>query len=129
MFPAYIFRFIRRFASASYSSAVSTTPLSLDRLHRDQFGLQKLLVAVTKGGKLFAMDSANGNVVWCRNLGGFYQSGPNLDVRGMWLVRELGESGSPTLAILGVKTEPEVTSPFLYLLFCLMLTTQRASPL
>lgn len=100
--PSYIIRFIIRLTSSSYSSAVSTTPLSLDRLHRDQFGFQKLVVAVTKGGKLFGLDSANGNIVWSRNLGLFGEKA-ELDIVDMWTVREFGELGNPTLAVLAVR--------------------------
>lgn len=88
--------------SSSYSSAISTKPLSTDYLHRDQFGFQKLLLAVTKGGKLYALDSANGNIVWTRNLGLFGETA-QLEVIDMWVVRELGELGNPTLAVLATR--------------------------
>jgi hypothetical protein len=100
--PAYIIRFIIRLTSSSYSSAVSTTPLSLDKLHRDQFGFQKLVVIITKGGKLFGLDSANGNIVWSRNLGLFGEKA-ELEIVDMWTVREFGELGNPTLAVLAVR--------------------------
>jgi len=100
--PSYIIRFITRLTSSSYSSAVSTIPLSLNRLHRDQFGFQKLVVAITTGGKLFGLDSANGNIVWSRNLGLFGEKA-ELEIVDMWTVREFGELGNPTLAVLGVR--------------------------
>lgn len=92
-------RFLIRLTSSSYSSAISVTPLSVNHLHRDQFGFQKLLIAVTKGGKLYALDSANGNIVWTRNLGLFGETA-QLEVIDMWVVREFSELGNPTLAIL-----------------------------
>jgi len=67
-------------------------------------------VAVTKGGKLFAMDSANGDIVWSRNLGLMLENGPELTIFGMWLVRELGELGSPTMAVLAEKSRGQVRS-------------------
>ena len=100
--PSYIIRFITRLTSSSYSSAVSTTPLSLDKLHRDQFGFQKLVVTITKGGKLFGLDSANGNIVWSRNLGLFGEKA-ELEIVDMWTVREFRELGNPTLAVLAVR--------------------------
>jgi hypothetical protein len=88
--------------ASSYSSAITVVPLSSDRLHRDQFGFQKLLVAVTKGGKLYALDSANGNTVWTRNLGVFGERA-ELEVVNMWTVRELSELGNPTLAVVAIR--------------------------
>ena len=88
---------------------MSIEPLSSTRLHRDQFGFQKLLVAVTKGGKLFAMDSANGNIVWTRNLGLFPEKSPELAVHGMWTVRELSDLGPPILAVVAVRIKDEVS--------------------
>lgn len=95
-------RFITRLTSSSYSSAVATTPLSSENLHRDQFGFQKLVAAVTKGGKLFGLDSANGNIVWSRNLGLFGEKA-ELEIINMWTVREFGELGNPTLAVLAIR--------------------------
>jgi hypothetical protein len=97
-----LIRFITRLTSSSYSSAVSVVPLSLDRLHRDQFGFQKLVVAITRGGKLFGLDSANGNVVWSKNLGLFGEKA-ELEIIDMWTVREFGELGNPTLAVLAIR--------------------------
>jgi len=57
---------------------------------------------VTKGGKLFGMDSANGDVVWARNLGLFGEKA-ELEIVDMWTVREFGELGNPTLAVLAVR--------------------------
>lgn len=48
------------------------------------------------------MDSANGNVVWSRNLGLFGEKA-ELDIVDMWTVREFGELGNPTLAVLAVR--------------------------
>lgn len=101
-------RFARRFTSAN--SAIATTPLSLHHLHRDVFGFQKLLLAVTTGGKVFAMDSTNGNILWTKNLGKFADNGADLDVFDVWTVRDLGESGSPMLAVLAVQGGAEVSA-------------------
>jgi len=100
--PSYLIRFVTRLTSSSYSSAVSVVPLSSDRLHRDQFGFQKLVVAITRGGKLFALDSANGNIVWSKNLGLFGEKA-ELEVIDMWIVREFGELGNPILAVLAIR--------------------------
>lgn len=76
-----------------------TEPLSLHNLHRDQFGFQKLLIAVTNSGKIYALDSANGNIIWSRNLGLLSQDGPEVRVEGMWVVRDHSQGG-PVVAVL-----------------------------
>jgi len=127
--PSYIIRFITRLTSSSYSSAVSTTPLSLDRLHRDQFGFQKLVAAVTKGGKLFGLDSANGNIIWSRNLGLFGEKA-ELEIVDMWTVREFGELGNPTLAVLAIragKVRDHGENPMTELILRLSPSTSTAS--
>ncbi|KAL7421303.1 hypothetical protein Q5752_004188 [Cryptotrichosporon argae] len=101
--PTYIFRFFARLLSSS-TAAIKTPPLALGRLHRDQFGLQKLVVAVSAGGKLYALDSANGNVVWTRNLGFFTPDGAQLDVVDMVLARPWSaQHGNPSLTVLAYK--------------------------
>lgn len=78
-------------------------------MHRDQFGFQKLLVAVTKSGKVFALDSSNGQTIWSRNLGITDYTGAELQVEDMWTVREFGEGVNPTLAILATRTRDGVS--------------------
>lgn len=56
---------------------------------------------MTSGGKLFAIDSANGNIVWSKNLGRTTADGPELEVYDMWLVRETGDK-PPTLAVVAI---------------------------
>jgi len=87
-----------------------TPALNATNLHRDQFGLQKLLVAVSKSGRVFAMDSSNGQNVWTRNLGLTGVNGTELDVKSMWLVREVGEGVNPTLAVIASRTRDGVSS-------------------
>jgi hypothetical protein len=71
-------------------------------LHRDQFGFQKLVLVATGSGKLFALDSANGNIVWSRLIAFSGPNGSDLDVKAMWNVRD-GSSGvgGPVVSILG----------------------------
>ncbi|WVO22847.1 uncharacterized protein IAS62_004190 [Cryptococcus decagattii] len=100
--PAYLIRFIKRFTSASYTSALRITPLNQTNLHRDQFGFQKLVVLSTANGKLFAIDSSNGATVWTRNLGLMTENGSEVKVDGMWIVRQ--NEGGVLLAVLATKT-------------------------
>jgi outer membrane protein assembly factor BamB len=67
------------------------------------------LVAVTKSGKVFALDSSNGHTIWSRNLGITDYTGAELHVEDMWTVREFGDSVNPTLAILATRTRDGVS--------------------
>ncbi|WVF70429.1 hypothetical protein IAT40_005219 [Kwoniella sp. CBS 6097] len=108
--PGYLVRFAKRFTSASYTSAIRITPLNSTHLHRDQFGFQKLLVTITANGKVFALDSSTGATIWSRNLGLTSEKGAELDVQGLWTVRD-GEGGrEPMLAVLATKTVNDSSS-------------------
>ncbi|WVQ76617.1 hypothetical protein IAR50_006290 [Cryptococcus sp. DSM 104548] len=97
--PVYLINFARRLTGASYSSALHLTPLNKSRLHRDQFGLQKLLVVGTANGKLFALDSSNGQSVWSRNLGLISREGSEIRVETIDLVKG-DETESPILGVV-----------------------------
>lgn len=101
--PGYVLRFIQRLTSTEI--VAQTPPLQAGHLNRDQFGLQKLIVAVTKGGKVFALDSANGNALWTRNLGFFTKDGPELDVLWVGQTRNVSEAGNPQLAVVATRTK------------------------
>ena len=70
---------MKRFATGSYdspTSPASTAPLqpsnatSLSpQLFRDTFGMRKLIVAATRRGVIFGIDSSSGAIVWKRILG------------------------------------------------------------
>lgn len=103
--PGYVLRFAQRMTSADV--VAQTPPLRLGHLHRDQFGLQKLVIAVTKGGKVFALDSANGATLWTRNLGFFTDKGPELDVLWVGQTRNVSEVGNPQIAVVATRTKNE----------------------
>lgn len=98
-----MFHFVTRLLSTSYTSTVQVQPLSAGRLHRDQFGFQKLLVAITTHGKLYAMDSASGNAIWTRMLSTSTEADQALEVVGLWRVREFGEQGNPLLSVVATR--------------------------
>ncbi|ODN75169.1 hypothetical protein, variant 3 [Cryptococcus amylolentus CBS 6039] len=100
--PGYLINFAKRLTGASYSSALHLTPLIKDRLHRDRFGLQKLLVVGTANGKLVALDSSNGQSVWSLNLGLITKEGSEIQVETIDLVKE-GETDSPILGVVATQ--------------------------
>ncbi|WVN88836.1 uncharacterized protein L203_104050 [Cryptococcus depauperatus CBS 7841] len=105
-FPAYLYRFIKRFTTASYTSTLLMKPLNSTHLHRDQFGFQKLLILSTGKGKLYALDSVNGRIIWTRNLGLLNKGRPEISLEGIWTVKG-SETEGPRLAIVGVKSVGE----------------------
>ncbi|WWC58978.1 uncharacterized protein I303_101524 [Kwoniella dejecticola CBS 10117] len=112
--PSYLIRFARRFTAASYTSALRVTPLNTTHLHRDQFGFQKLLIAATAKGKVFALDSSNGATIWSKNLGLTSEKGSEIEIQDIWNVRD-GEGGrEPMLAILATKTVGDVVKTVAY---------------
>ncbi|KAL1919740.1 uncharacterized protein VTP21DRAFT_1671 [Calcarisporiella thermophila] len=55
--------------------ASAKSGINEETLFRDIFGLRKLLVVITKSGKIVALDTANhGKIVWSRYFGGFSPS-------------------------------------------------------
>lgn len=69
-FPQYAVNFVKRFATGSYAS-VSSSASSDDAgpLARDAFGFRQIIVAATPLGKIFGIDSSNGEIIWSRVLG------------------------------------------------------------
>ena len=108
--PAFIINFVTRFTSSSYASTLSVKPLSATQLHRDQFGFQKLVLGVTSFGKLYALDSSSGQIVWSKSLGRTTDSVPELEVLDMKRVRDVAESG-PMVDVLAVRTTGQVSFP------------------
>lgn len=66
-------------------------------LFRDQFGFRKLIVAATKKGKIYAIDSQTGAFLWEKSLIGFGlgegATSPAVTIKLLALVRPVGGSG------------------------------------
>ncbi|EIW68579.1 hypothetical protein TREMEDRAFT_69081 [Tremella mesenterica DSM 1558] len=101
--PSYVMKFAKRLTSSSLASS-KLSPLSKETLHNDQFGFQKLVLGVTPTGKLYALDSTNGRVVWSATLGRTSEDGSELEVVGMWNVRKTGEEPPLVDVLAQVKT-------------------------
>ena len=68
-FPAYILAFAKRFATGSYDTATVSPSLSnTTELIRDPFGMRKVIVAATRRGVVFGLDSSSGAILWKRIL-------------------------------------------------------------
>lgn len=103
---------MQRFTSGTYAQALSSVPLAKDSLYRDQFGFQKLIIAATDSGKLYAIDSAHGNIVWSTLLGLSHARMGELEYVGMWNVRSVSEIGNPMIAIVAVRSRMGVSARF-----------------
>ncbi|KAL7412117.1 hypothetical protein BDY24DRAFT_393298 [Mrakia frigida] len=102
--PAYLARFVSRLVSSSSAASVLTTSPSTsteDGLFRDQFGFRKLLVVGTSTGKVFGLDSSNGNIVWSKLLGKSVVEGGSLDILGVFVTRPAKTGLKPRVTIVG----------------------------
>src|SRR4051794_20960378 len=91
--PRYVVNFIKRFATGSYASATSfAIPESTDpsQLSRDPFGFRQVIIAATAYGKVFALDSSNGKILWSRILG-HGRAGAQLVPRKVYVSRKVGD--------------------------------------
>ncbi|KAH9942115.1 hypothetical protein B0H21DRAFT_526939 [Amylocystis lapponica] len=71
-FPQYALNFARRFVTGSYASvsaSVAPAANASEPLSRDEFGFRKIIVAATGHGKVYGIDSANGEIIWSRTFG------------------------------------------------------------
>lgn len=104
--PAYLVHFIKRFATGSYASALTApTPAltgtvnptnetaAIVELARDEFGFRKIIVAATEYGKVYGLDSSNGEIVWSRvfALGWAVEVGAKIVPVKVFVVRAVGD--------------------------------------
>ncbi|KAF8678535.1 hypothetical protein AX14_004695 [Amanita brunnescens Koide BX004] len=112
--PRYLFNFAVRFATGSYPSTIpSPAHTASMTLARDPFGFRQLIVAATDFGRVYAIDTANGEIVWSRILGLGWAGEPGkkgnvvggrVDVVKVFAIKPVG---SGTIATEQV-TKPEV---------------------
>jgi ER membrane protein complex subunit 1 len=95
--------FVTRFATASYAS-VSAAISHESGLHRDEFGFRKIIVAATEHGKIFGIDSSNGNIVWSRilGLGSVASVGGAIAPLKMFVVKTNSDGEVPQVVLLAV---------------------------
>jgi hypothetical protein len=109
--PRFLVNFARRFVTGSYASPhyatssrsspknpISTEPL----LSRDTFGFRQIIVASTSYGKVFGIDSGNGEIVWSRVFG----LGWTDEFRGkvipakLFVIKTVADGGDPEVAVV-----------------------------
>ncbi|RPD68393.1 DUF1620-domain-containing protein [Lentinus tigrinus ALCF2SS1-7] len=104
-FPQYAVNFIRRFVTGSYasvSSSVAPPANTTEPLSRDAFGFRKVIVAATSHGKLYGIDSANGEILWSRvfGLGWAAQVGGHIIPAKMFVTRTVNDGDSPQVVLV-----------------------------
>lgn len=105
-FPQYVVNFVRRFITGSYASPIaSATPKSnnsTEGIARDTFGFRQVIVAATAFGKVFGIDSSNGEIVWSRVLGlGWADAvGGRIQPVKLFVTRTVSDGGDPEVVLV-----------------------------
>ena len=104
-FPQYAVNFVRRFVTGSYASisaSVAPPANASEPLARDEFGFRKVIVAATPYGKLYGIDSANGEVLWSRifGLGWAAKVGGQVIPAKMFVTRTVTDGESPQVVVV-----------------------------
>ena len=104
-FPRYAAHFVRRFVTGSYASvsaSVAPPANASAPLSRDAFGFRKVIVAATMHGKLYGLDSANGEVLWSRvfGLGWAAQVGGQIIPAKMFVTRTVNDGDTPQVVLV-----------------------------
>ncbi|OAX35578.1 DUF1620-domain-containing protein [Rhizopogon vinicolor AM-OR11-026] len=102
--PKYLANFARRFATGSYAtvSASAASSSAEDTLTRDAFGFRQIIVAATSHGKLFGIDSSNGQVLWSRvlGLGWAAKVGGTIIPVKMFVTRTVSDAEGPQIVLV-----------------------------
>jgi hypothetical protein len=112
-FPRFLVSFARRFVTGSYASTHSF-PLSHSYssskssnsteslLSRDTFGFRQIIVAGTAHGKVFGIDSSNGEIVWSRvfGLGWAGEIGGRVVPVKLFVTKTVADGGDPEVVIV-----------------------------
>lgn len=109
--PQYLFNFARRFVTGSYASPhsapsprVSSKTLNSTEslLFRDTFGFRQIIVAGTASGKVFGIDSSNGEIIWSRvfGLGWANEVGGRVVPAKLFVIRTVADGGDPEVVVV-----------------------------
>lgn len=105
-FPQYAVHFVKRFVTGSYDSVSSSVAPSATSnetiLARDTFGFRKILVAATATGKVYGIDSSNGQIVWSRvlGLGWAAEVGGRVHPVKLFTTRTIGDGDTPQVVLV-----------------------------
>ena len=106
-FPRFIVGFATRYVTSthsvplSHSSPKSSNP-SEPLLFRDTFGFRQIIVAGTANGKVFGIDSSNGEIVWSRvfGLGWAGEIGGRVVPVKLFVTKTVADGGDPEVVVV-----------------------------
>ena len=122
--PQFLVNFARRFVTGSSSSpqhapssgsspkrSSSTEPL----LSRDTFGFRQIIVAGTAHGKVFGIDSSNGEIVWSRvfGLGWADEVGGRVTPVKLFVTKTVADGGDPEVVVVTQRRAENVGPSYL----------------
>lgn len=123
--PRFLVNFARRFVTGSYApphyatssrsspkGPISTEPL----LSRDTFGFRQIIVASTAYGKVFGIDSGNGEIVWSRvfGLGWAEEVGGKVVPAKLFVIKTVADGGDPEVAVVTQRRADNVSSLYIF---------------
>ncbi|ESK86134.1 duf1620 domain-containing protein [Moniliophthora roreri MCA 2997] len=96
--PNYLIHFFKRFATGDYVSVTSSAaPVKQQTglgLHRDTFGFRQVIVMATSRGKIFGLDSSNGEILWSKLLSRGSLTNAGVKSIKMFLVKAVGDAST-----------------------------------
>ena len=116
-FPQYAVNFVRRFITGSYasptSSAAPTTSTSAQGISRDTFGFRQIIVAATGLGlgRVYGIDSSNGDIVWSRTLGLGWAAadGGHIQPLKLYVTKTVSDGGDPEVVLVAQRRADNVS--------------------
>jgi outer membrane protein assembly factor BamB len=113
--PRFLVSFAKRFVTGSYASthSVPSSPKSsnsTEPLSRDTFGFRQIIVAGTASGKVFGIDSSNGEIVWSRvfGLGWAIEVGGRVLPVKLFVTKTAADGGDPEVVIVAQRRADNV---------------------
>ncbi|TRM55534.1 hypothetical protein BD626DRAFT_525104 [Schizophyllum amplum] len=101
-FPQALWRFAKRFATGAYASA--TSPASEVGVFRDAFGFRQVIVAATRWGVVFGLDSSNGQVLWSRL---FEDKDGKVVPEKVFTLRTVSDGETPQVVVVAQRKTPQ----------------------
>ena len=93
--PEYVMGWTQRFVASSYQL---NAPVA-GELWRDPFGFRKIVIAASKVGKVYALDSTTGTVLWSKVLGTDHRGGDIEPVK-VFVLRTAAETANPEVVVV-----------------------------
>ena len=123
--PQFLVSFARRFVTGSHASTHSvplprTSPKSSNSteplISRDTFGFRQIIVAGTAQGKVFGIDSSNGEIVWSRvfGLGWAGEVGARVVPVKLFVTKTVADGGDPEVVIVTQRRADNVRLLYIY---------------